>query len=368
MNASYVLTGIQHVASVGASYTTDGGSTETYSNRFTCIPETVPFRPARVTPKPFVQGPQTAVVVGKSQDSDSSDDGSGDGEEIWVDSFGRVVVLFPWDRKGACSCRARVSQEWAGQGWGSIVIPRVGQEVIVSFLEGDPDRPIVTGRVYNANQTLPYKLPDYQTRSSFMTRSSKGGGADTYNELRFEDKKGSEQVFIRSQYDYDTYIKNDSREWIGNNRSLIVTKDQLESVGGDRHEQVTGKHIEKIGGDSNSNVTGNVNQKVGQNLSIQAGQNLYEKSGTNYAHEAGQAIHLKAGMTVVIEAGVELTLKAGSNFIDIGPAGIAISGTPMVMINSGGSAGSGSGSSPTSPDDPKDPDKADDGSKGTKLS
>jgi len=368
MNASYVLTGIQHVASVGANYTTDGGSAETYSNRFTCIPETVPFRPARVTPKPFVQGPQTAVVVGKSQDSDSSDDGGGDGEEIWVDSFGRVVVLFPWDRKGACSCRARVSQEWAGQGWGSIVIPRVGQEVIVSFLEGDPDRPIVTGRVYNANQTLPYKLPDYQTRSSFMTRSSKGGGADTYNELRFEDKKGSEQVFIRSQYDYDTYIKNDSREWIGNNRSLIVTKDQLESVGGDRHEQVTGKHIEKIGGDSNSNVTGNVNQKVGQNLSIQAGQNLYEKSGTNYAHEAGQAIHLKAGMTVVIEAGVELTLKAGSNFIDIGPAGIAISGTPMVMINSGGSAGSGSGSSPTSPDDPKDPDKADDGSKGTKLS
>jgi type VI secretion system secreted protein VgrG len=348
MNASYVLTEIQHVASTGGSYGTGGGSGDSYSNHFTCIPDTVPFRPARLTPKPFVQGPQTAVVIGKSQYSDTSgDDGSGDGEEIWVDSYGRVIVQFPWDRAGRCSCRVRVSQDWAGQGWGAITIPRVGQEVLVSFLEGDPDRPIITGRVYNADQTVPYSLPDNQTRSTFKTRSSKGGGTDNYNELRFEDKTGSEQIFLRGEKDLDTRLKNDSREWIGNNRSLIVTQDQMEQVGGDLHSQ----------------ITGNFNQKVGQTLSLQVGQNLYEKSGSNFAHEAGQIIHLKAGMTVVLEAGTELTLKVGGNFIDINPSGISIVGT-MVMINSGGAAGSGCGSSPTSP---KAPDQADDGSKGGKM-
>jgi len=390
MNKTYLLSQVQHLASVG-SYTTEGGG-DHYSNSFTCIPFDVTYRPARVTPKPFVQGPQTALVVGKK------------GEEIWVDASGRVIVLFPWDRAGACSCWVRVSQEWAGQGYGAIAIPRIGQEVIVSFLEGDPDRPIVTGRVYNSTQTVPYPLPANQTRSTFMTRSSKGGSSSTYNELRFEDKIGDEQVFFRSQKDYDNYILNDSREWIGNNRSLIVTKDQMESVGGDRHEQVTGKNIVKIGGDRqeqlganetitiggnrnekvsgnhvetisgdlNSNISGNLNQKVGSTMSLQVGENLYEKSGSNYAHQAGQMIHLKAGMTVVIEAGTELCLKVGGNFIDINPSGVSIVGT-MVMINSGGSAGSGCGSSPTdptspeSPTDPTAPDKADDGSKGTKL-
>jgi len=369
MNASYVLTEIQHIASVGGGYSSSGsgGGTDTYSNHFTCIPATVPFRPARLTPKPFVQGPQTAVVVGKSQDQNSGDPDPGtDGEEIWVDSFGRVVVLFPWDRVGACSCWVRVSQDWAGQGWGAITIPRVGQEVIVSFLEGDPDRPIITGRVYNANQTVPYPLPDNQTRSTFMTRSSKGGSASTYNELRFEDKTASEQVFLRGQKDFDTRILNDSREWIGNNRSLMVTQDQMESVGGDLHSQVTGNVNEKVGGDTNNQIAGNFNQKVGQTVSLQVGQNLYEKSGTNFAHEAGQVIHLKAGMTVVLEAGTEICLKVGGNFIDINPAGVTIVGT-MVMINSGGSAGSGCGSSPASPGDPTKPDEADDGSKGTKM-
>lgn len=348
MNTSYVLTEIQHIASVSGTYSGSGGDSGSYSNHFTCIPGTVPFRPARLSPKPFVQGPQTAVVVGKSSDvGDSDDGGGGDGEEIWVDKYGRVIVLFPWDRAGKCSCWVRVSQDWAGQGWGAMTIPRVGQEVIVSFLEGDPDRPIVTGRVYNADQTVPYPLPDNQTRSTFKTRSSKGGGTDNYNELRFEDKKGDEQIFLRGEKDFDTRLKNDIREWVGNNRSLIVTRDQMEKAGGDLHSQ----------------VTGNINQKVGQNLSLQVGQNLYEKSGTNFAHEAGQVIHLKAGMTVVLEAGTELTLKVGGNFIDINPSGISIVGT-MVMINSGGAAGSGCGSSPTSP---KDPDQADDGSKGGKM-
>lgn len=369
MNATYVLTEIQHVASIGGTYRTDGqAGADSYSNHFSCIPADLLFRPPRVTAKPFVQGPQTAKVVGKSADQDEADDQEtgGDGEEIWVDKWGRVLVHFPWDRKKATSCWMRVSQDWAGQGWGMINIPRVGQEVIVSFLEGDPDRPVITGRVYNDVQTVPYKLPDYGTRTTLRTSSSTGGGTEHYNELRFEDKKNSEQVFIRGEKDFDTRIVNDTREWVGNNRSLIVTKDQMEQTGGDLHLQISGNQYEKIAGELHSHVVGNLNQKTDQTISIQAGQNLYEKSGQNFAHEAGQMIHLKGGMTVVIEAGVQLSLKAGGNFIDIGPEGVAIQGT-MVMINSGGSAGSGCGSSPQSPKDPKNPDQADDGSKGTKM-
>jgi type VI secretion system secreted protein VgrG len=400
MNATYLLTEIQHVATVAGTYRDDAGvgsavaaaaaaagGEDTYSNHFTCIPSDVPFRPARVTPKPFVQGPQTATVVGKGDDKDSDDDqeAGGDGEEIWVDKFGRVLVHFPWDRGRDMSCWMRVSQDWAGQGWGMINIPRVGQEVIVSFLEGDPDRPIITGRVYNDVQTVPYSLPENGTRTTLRTSTSTGGGTAHYNELRFEDKQGSEQVFVRGEKDYDTRIVNDSREWIGNNRSLMVVKDQMEKVSGDLHLQVEGKKFEKVtkeahltvedktfekfNADFNQHVQTNWNHKSDQNVSIQAGQNMYEKSGMNYAHEAGMEIHLKAGMTMVLEAGVQLSLKVGGSFVDIGPAGVSISG-PMVMINSGGAAGSGSGSSPTSPTDaqaPKDPDEADDGSKGTKM-
>ncbi len=341
MNATYVLTEVQHMASVGGSYSLGKSSSPEiaqYSNHFSCIPASVPFRPARVTRKPIVRGPQTALVVGKS------------GEEIWVDKYGRVKVQFYWDRVGKedenSSCWIRVSQTWAGKSWGAVWIPRMGQEVIVSFLEGDPDQPIITGRVYNAEQTVPYTLPDNQTRSTFMSRSSKGGGSSNYNELRFEDKKGDEQIFMNAEKDMDWRVEHDSREFVGNDRSLIVTKDQKEKVGGDQHNQ----------------ITGNRNEKIGQSMSLQIGQSLNEKTGMKFAHEAGQEIHLKAGMNVVIEAGMELTIKAGSSFVNIGPAGVAITGT-MVMINSGGAAGSGSGSSPEAP---KDPDEADDGSKGGK--
>lgn len=384
MNSSYVLTAIQHTASNAGSYS-EGGE-NSYSNEFTCIPEAVPFRPERRTPRPSVRGPQTAVVVGTNTDKKSDDKGGGgDGEEIWVDNYGRVKVLFPWDRATACSCWVRVSQDWAGKGWGALSIPRVGQEVVVSFLEGNPDRPLITGRVYNAEQVAPYTLPQNGTRTTFKTRSSTHGGVDNYNELRFEDKTGKEQIFVRGEKDYDTRIKNDSREWIGNDRSLIVTKNQKESVGGDLHLQVrgnqfekisgnlhlqvSGNQLERIGGDLQHAVIGNLNQQTDGTISIQAGQNLYGKSGQNYAHDAGSMIHLKAGMMMVLEAGAQLSLKVGDNFINIGPAGIAIQGT-MVMINSGGAARSGCGSSPTgpsAPSDPANPDQADDGTRGTKM-
>jgi type VI secretion system secreted protein VgrG len=354
-----LLIDVQHSATVGESYTGSADGAEGhYSNHFTCIPFTVPFRPQRTTPKPFVQGPQTAVVVGPS------------GEEIYTDKYGRVKVQFFWDREGEqdenSSCWVRVSQPWAGKNWGALNIPRIGQEVIVEFLEGDPDRPIITGRVYNAEQMPPYTLPDNMTRTTFMSRSTQGGTSSNYNEFRIEDKTGSEQVFIHAEKDMDVRVKNDSREFVGNDRSLIVKGDQKEEVDGEQHIQITNDQCEKVGGDASLNVTGNENVQIGQNMSLQVGQNLQEKSGQNFAHEAGMEIHLKAGMNIVIEAGMELTIKASGSFINIGPSGVAISG-PMVLINSGGAAGSGSGSSPQSPKDPKAPDEADDGSKGGKM-
>jgi type VI secretion system secreted protein VgrG len=355
VNGPYVISEVQHVASVGTSYSQgDHGTGEHYSNHFTCIPAATPFRPARITPKPFVQGPQTALVVGKS------------GEEIWVDKYGRIKVQFYWDRQGKkdekSSCWIRVSQPWAGKNWGGMWIPRMGQEVVVDFLEGDPDRPLITGRVYNADEIIPYTLPDHQTVSTMKSRSSKGGGADNYNEIRFEDKKGDEQIFINAEKDMDLRVEKESREFVGASRHLIVTQNQIEEVDGEKHVNVKGKHNEKIGGDESLEVSGQQKIKIGQDQSIQVGKTLNEKFGENWASETVKTVHIKGGMSVIIEAGMQLSLKAAGGFVDIGPSGVSIQGT-MVLINSGGSAGSGPGASPQSPDAPKAPDKADDGTK-----
>ena len=377
-NTNYVVTEVRHFASAGQTYTTAGAlGAETYSNHLTCIPASVTYRPPRITPKPFVQGPQPALVVGKA------------GEEIWVDKYGRVIVQFYWDRLGQknenSSCWIRASQPWAGGNWGAMWIPRIGQEVLVSFLEGDPDRPVITGRVYNANQMPPYTLPDYQTRSTFMSRSSKGGGSSNYNELRFEDLKGQEQIFMNAEMDMDLRVEKDSREFIGANRHLIVTTNQVEQIQTDKHLHVKGNHFEAIDGNMSLNVTGNQMESVTGNKSLAVTGNQSESvtgnlslavtgqqqdTSMSYAMKTDTTIHLNAGVSAVIEAGVDLTLKVGSNFIDINPAGVFITGT-MVFINSGGAAGSAPDASPQSPDSPtapNDPDTADDGSKGTKLS
>ncbi len=310
----------------------EGG--EPYSCRFTAVPSRQPFRSARTTPRPLIRGPQTAIVVGPS------------GSEIHTDKYGRVKVRFHWDRysKGDenSSCWIRVSQVWAGAKWGAIHIPRVGQEVIVEFLEGDPDRPIITGRVYNDTNMPPYDLPANATQSGIKSRSSKGGTVTNINEWRFEDKKGEELIFVQAEKDHHIRTKNDRIEWVGNNSHLVVKKDQLERVEGDKHLSVKGDHNEKIDG----------------TLSLQAGMDMQEKVGMKHALQAGMEIHLKAGMNVVIEAGMSITLKAGGGFIVVGPAGVTVSGTP-VLINSGGAAGSGSGCSPEAPQKPKEPGESD---------
>ncbi len=407
MTGQYVLTEVTHSASVGESYAGSGDSSgEIYRNNFVCIPFEVPFRPQRVTPKPIVQGPQTAIVKGKK------------GEEIWTDKYGRVKVRFHWDRLESIrkgdhdepikdeerSCWIRSSQPWAGKNWGAINIPRIGQEVIVEFLEGDPDRPLITGRVYNDEQMPPYKLADNQTRTTFMTRSTKGGGASNYNELRFEDKKGDEQIFMNAEKDMDLRVEKESREFVGANRHMIVKSSQFEEVDGDKQSQVKGKFIEKITGDtsihieakqmekvdSDQSITIGGNRKeqvtnnesitigqsrkedVGANESITIGQSRNTKIGANDVLSATQAVYITGGMNVVIQAGMQLSLVGPGGFIDIGPAGVSIQGT-MVLINSGGAPGSAQSASPSSPDspdspaDPKDPDTADDGTKGGKL-
>jgi type VI secretion system secreted protein VgrG len=315
---------------------------------FSSINSHEPFRAARTTAKPTINGPQTATVVGPA------------GEELWTDKYGRVKVQFHWDRYGRkdenSSCWIRVAQSLAGKKWGAFGLPRIGQEVVVQFLEGDPDRPIITGCVYNADYMPPYGLPDEKTKLTFKTCSSKGGGG--FNEIRLEDKKGEEQIFIHGEKNQDTRIKNDAFEWIGNDRHLIVVNDQYEKVENHKHLTVTGNQLEEVSGDKHQKVKGDHNQKIDGTLSIEAGMDMQERVGTKHALDAGTEIHLKAGMKVVIEAGMQLTLKVGGNYITIDPMGVSIQGT-MLKLNSGGSAGSGSGSSPDSPQAPTAPQEAD---------
>jgi type VI secretion system secreted protein VgrG len=225
-------------------------------------------------------------------------------------------------------------------------IPRVGQEVIVDFLEGDPDRPIITGRVYHGANKPPYPLPDEKTKSTIKSDSSPGGGG--YNEIRFEDKKGSEQLYIHAEMNEEIRVEKDAMEWIGQDRHLVVTRDHIEAVKGDKHLEIVGDQNEKVGGA----------------VSLTAGDLLQKLDGT-CGVDAGKEIHLKAGMNLVIHAGMQLTLKGPGGFIDITPAGVIIAADPgkFVMVNSGGAPGVGSGVSPGVPLSPLEADKAKPGAK-----
>lgn len=331
-----------------------GSGEQHYLTSFSAINSNETFRPSRVTARPVINGPQTATVVGPS------------GEEIWTDEYGRIKVQFHWDRYGEkdenSSCWIRVAHPVSGKKWGVFTLPRIGQEVVVQFLEGDPDRPMVLGTVYNADTMPPYSLPDEKTKSTFKSNSSKGGGG--FNEVRFEDKKGEEQIFIHGEKNQDIRIKNDAFEWIGHERHLIVKAKQFEQVEGEKHlivkagKKGAGDQFENIEGDKHQKVEGDHNQKIDGTLSINVGQDIQEKAGSKYALKAGNEIHLKAGMNVVIEAGMKLTLKVGGSFVTIDPSGVTIKG-PMLKLNSGGSAGSGSGSSPDAPKAPKKAKEAD---------
>ncbi|HZX47834.1 MAG TPA: type VI secretion system tip protein TssI/VgrG [Nitrospirota bacterium] len=290
---SYVLTSVHHEASQEYS----PGETESafsYSNNFSCIPLDTPFRPRRNTPKPFVQGAQTAIVVGPA------------GEEIYTDKYGRVKVQFHWDREGKknenSSCWIRVSQAWAGTGWGAMYIPRIGHEVIVDFLEGDPDRPIITGRVYHANNMPPYGLPGEKTKSTIKSNSSLGGGGS--NEFRFEDKKGSEEIFLHGQKDWTIAIENDKNQTVGHNETLTVGNNRDKSVGVDQSE--------KIGSNKTINVGVNHTEVIGANMSLTVGSNKTETVSINTAETIGVAKELTIGAAYQVSVGAAMNETIGA--------------------------------------------------------
>ncbi|KTC00020.1 type VI secretion system Vgr family protein [Pseudomonas syringae] len=287
-----------------------------YRNRFLATPWAVLYRPALNHPKPRVLGSQTAVVTGPK------------GEEIHCDQYGRVKVQFFWDREGLAddktSCWLRVSSGWAGDRYGGISIPRVGMEVLVSFLEGDPDQPLVTGCLYHKENQVPYPLPTNKTRTVFKTFSSPGGGG--YNELRIEDKKGAEQIFIHAQRDWDENIENDQKIHVGNERHDTVEKNTYTELKAEEHRTTHADRKTEVRMDDHLTVA----------------QNQHVKLGTAQLTSAGTEIHLKAGEKIVIEAGVELTVKAGGSFIKLDAGGITMIG-PIANVNAGGSAGTGTG-------------------------
>jgi type VI secretion system secreted protein VgrG len=268
-DGSYTLTSITHSASEGGFHSASEIGQNHYANSFRAIPFDVPFRPPRTTEKSHIWGCQTAVVVGSS------------GEEIYTDKFGRVKVQFHWDREGkrdqSSSCWIRVATHWAGMNWGAIHLPRIGQEVVVDFLEGDPDRPIIVGSVYNAMQTVPYQLPANSTQSGIKSNSSKGGGG--YNQIRFEDKKGSEEVLIHAQKDMNTTVehdetlavRHDETISISNNRSTDVGKDDTTTIGNnmtltvnkDRAATVSGSDSETVYKDSTVTIMSSESRTIG---------------------------------------------------------------------------------------------------------
>ncbi len=316
-----------------ASYYLDGGEFEAaksadadfFACRFTAIPDGQAFRAARITPKPLIQGPQTAIVVGKS------------GEEIWTDKYGRVKVQFHWDRYGKAdensSCWVRVSHAWAGKKWGAFNVPRIGQEVIIEFLEGDPDRPIITGRVYNGEALPPYELPGKATVSTLKSNSSQGGGG--FNEMRFEDKKGSENIFIHAEMDEDVRVKNDAKEWIGNDRHLYVKNNQTEHVAHDRNDLVDNDHKEKIGNDRHLKVVGKEAKDVGANLSLTVKGDVIEVFKGNHSEDTTSDYYLKAD-NIVIEGKTNVTVKVGGSYIAIESDGIKIGTTGTLELESTG--------------------------------
>jgi len=343
LNQEYLLTRIEtwirqpQVLEEGA-----GMEPAVYQNRFSCIPAIVQFRSAQITPKPIVHGVQTAIVVGPA------------GEEIYPDEYARVKVQFHWDRKGKndekSSCWIRVSQLWAGAGWGAMFIPRMGHEVIVDFVEGDPDRPIITGRVYHGTNKPPYKLPDERTKSTIKSNSSKGGGGS--NELRFEDKKGSEEVYLHGQKDWTIKIENDKNQdvghdetlHVGNDRTKNVDHDQSETIGNDKSINVGHNHTESIGDNATISVGKNSDITIGKNQSIQVGERQSEDIGKDYDLTVGGSerisitkdFNINVGKRTVIKSGDEIVLSCGSSSIVMKKNGdITISGKNINVTGSG---------------------------------
>jgi type VI secretion system secreted protein VgrG len=341
-------------------YESGQGQTQ-FTCRFTATRYAHNFRPDRITPKPVIPGPQTAVVVGPA------------GDEIFTDEHGRVKVHFHWDRiapqDDTASCWVRVASPWAGKAWGMISLPRIGQEVVVDFLEGDPDLPLITSRVYNADQITPYKLPDHKTVSTIKSRSSLDGEPANFNELAFEDLKGSEWIRLHAEKDLLEIVKNDAHREVGNDQFLKIVNNLTEEIGNNVDRTIIGEYTEliektvdleikqdtavKIGGGLGVGVGGDVALESGGKLGVKTTAAGDVKIGANLGVEAVN-VHIKGSANVVIEAGAALTLKGA--MINIEASGIVSIVGGLVKINSGGGGGSGGGANPAAPGAPEAPE------------
>jgi len=330
---------------VSASYVIEGGDLvsglandeQLFQCNFTAINSKQQFRPARKTLVPVIAGTQTAIVVGK------------EGEEIWTDKYGRIKVQFHWDREGesneTSTCWVRVSHPMAGKNWGWISLPRIGQEVVIGFMEGNPDRPLVTGRVYNAEQMPPYALPENQTQSGIKTRSSKEGTADNFNEIRFEDKKGEEELYVHAEKDYNRVVENNDTLKVGfekkddgdqtvdihNNRTVTLEEgdDSLTVKKGDHTVNVdTGKRTANVkGNDATTVSSGN------HSVDVSSGSSSLDTC-TTISQKAGTSVAIEAGTSMVLKAGVSIELKVGGNSLKIDNSGITIKGMMVTVEGS----------------------------------
>jgi type VI secretion system secreted protein VgrG len=353
-NDTYLITTVEHELSQSFDEGDKAGSE--YHNRFTCIPHAIPYRPLPTARKPRIHGAQTAVVVGAA------------GEEVDVDEHGRVVVQFHWDRQGKkddkSSCRVRVAQHWAGKNWGAIFHPRIDQEVIVEFLEGDPDRPIITGRVYNGEQKPPYDLPANKTQSGIKSRSSKGAGTSNFNEIRLEDKKGSEEFFMQAEKDMSISVKNNYSastgvdgsvstgenftESVGNNKTVTVAADHSETVSGSQTLAVTGTRSRTATGtdtttaeaDQSVTVGGGQTVKVSSDRGVEVGGGVTEKTGGSHKLTVGSDTTVSTGGTLKLEAGAAVEISSpkivlnGATAVEIVCGGTTIKFTPGTLDTS----------------------------------
>jgi type VI secretion system secreted protein VgrG len=312
----YLLTAIHHHAIQHPAYKMELYSDIWYTNGFSSILASVQFRPECITPKPIVHGPQTARVIAENLESQ---------EEIWPDKFGRVRVIFPWDRKAEYACWIRVAQPWAGNMWGHQWIPRVGDEVVVTFLEGDPDCPLIVGSVYNADNMPPFKLPDNKTQSGLLTHSSPKGNSENYNKFRFEDKKGQEDVLLHCEHTMHNSVEQTQYITVGLNRNITtggVDKDGNDI--GDVKEKVFRHHNLHVLNDCRTKIEGEEHITV-----------LLD-SLAEYAKD--RSVNVDGDETVVaqnitFQAAQTITLIAGSNSIVLGPSGVTVLGVPMINLN-----------------------------------
>jgi type VI secretion system secreted protein VgrG len=344
---SYLLASVTHKA-IDSSYFPAQEAVSGYTNEFICIPADVHFRPQNEYLKPVMKGPQSAVVVGPA------------GEEIYIDEFGRIKVQFIWDREGKkdehSSCYLRVVQTWAGNQWGSSFIPRIGHEVIVNFLDGDPDRPLVTGSVYNG-----WNKPTYpsKTQSGIKTRSTKEGTPQNYNELRFEDKKGDEQILIHAEKNFDTEVEHDQTLTVDNDRTKTVKHDENSTIKHDRNKTVENNQTETIGKNKTIDVGDNHAETIGKNMTLSVGKNISIDITDNHTETVGKNMtigvtkdlretvegkytetvtkeYALSAKTITMTADDQITLKTGSASIVMKSNGdITISGANINVKGSG---------------------------------